>query len=140
MASNKATLERYNRLIGQQGRRALSISELIERGRRCDPAALEALKTTAQYLAEGVANLAHGLSPETVIIGGEITGAWPLLEPVLQEHIRSTYLIPEVSVPRLRPASVLKPSLYGAITIALQHYFRPHREPVVAGAQWSRRA
>ena len=84
--------------------------------------ALESLKITAEYLGEGISNLVHGLFPETVVIGGKITAAWPLIEPVILDKVRSRYIVSPDQV-TIRPASVERPSLYGAIPIALQSCF-----------------
>jgi len=63
---------------------------------RGNDAALESIKTTASYLAEGIANLTHGLSPEVIVVGGQIAGAWSIVEPILKEQIKSKYLLPSV--------------------------------------------
>jgi predicted NBD/HSP70 family sugar kinase len=70
-----------------------------------------------------MASLAHGLSPETIVIGGEIAAAWSLLEPVINERVKSQYIVPEAARIDIRPASVQRPSLFGTIPIALQNYF-----------------
>jgi predicted NBD/HSP70 family sugar kinase len=82
--------------------------------------ALQSLKITAEYLGEGISNLAHGLYPETVVIGGNVTAAWPIIEPIIKKRLKSRYIVsPDQIV--IRPASVQRPSLFGAIPIALQN-------------------
>jgi len=78
---------------------------------------------TAEYLGEGISNLAHGLLPEMVVIGGNITAAWPIIEPIIHERLQSKYIL-EPGRLTIRTASVQRPSLYGAIPIALQNCFQ----------------
>lgn len=130
-ASERATVERFHRVTAKQGIPSVNLTELIALAGRGDEMALESLRITAQYLGEGIANLAHGLYPETVVIGGNITSAWPIIEPIIKERIRSRYIVsPDQIV--VRPASVQRPSLYGAIPIALQNCFQ--KTPAQLGA------
>ena len=82
-----------------------------------------ALTATAEYLGEGIASLAHGLSPETIVIGGEIATAWQMIGPIVKEQVKSRYIIPEIARIEIRPASVQRPGLFGAIPVALQNFF-----------------
>lgn len=90
--------------------------------------ALESIKITAEYLGEGISNLVHGIYPEAVVIGGNITAAWPIIEPILHRRLRSKYVVDPDQI-LIRPASVQRPSLFGAIPIALQNYFRSATSP-----------
>jgi predicted NBD/HSP70 family sugar kinase len=123
LASESATIARYHRLMSNKnGSITTSITDIIGQANRGEPKALAALNATAEYLGEGIASLAHGLSPETIVVGGEIAAAWNILGPVINERIKSQYIIPEVAKIEIRPASVQRPSLFGAIPIALQNY------------------
>jgi len=82
--------------------------------------ARECLEITAEYLGEGISNLAHGIYPETIVVGGEITAAWSIIAPVIMRRLRSRYIISPDQI-TVRPASMERPSLYGAIPIALQN-------------------
>src|SRR6266545_4946880 len=93
-ASDRATLDRYRKLAKSKSR--------------------------VRTVTEGIASLVHGLSPEVVVIGGEITGAWSIIGPIIEACIKSNYIVPPISF-KVRPSSVLRPSLFGAIPIALQH-------------------
>ena len=124
-ASNWATLDRYN-AVAKPKSPVRSVSELISFAGQGDAIALETLQITARYLGEGIASLVHGLSPEVVVIGGEITAAWPLIGSIVEGCIKSNYIVPPISF-KVRPSSVLRPSLFGAIPIALQHCFRDDR-------------
>ena len=124
LASESATIARYHRLMSNKnGSITTSITDIIAQANRGEEKAIAALTATAEYLGEGIASLAHGLSPETIVVGGDITAAWDLLAPVINERLKSQYIIPEVARIDIRPASVQRPSLFGAIPIALQNYF-----------------
>lgn len=124
LASESATIARYHRLMNNRnGSITTSITDLIAQAKRGDEKAISALRSTAEYLGEGIASLAHGLSPEIVVIGGELSAAWQLLSPIIKEKVKSRYLIPSIAKIDIRPASVQRPSLFGAIPIALKNVF-----------------
>jgi predicted NBD/HSP70 family sugar kinase len=111
-----------------------SVTELIALAGQGDAAALATLKVSARYLGDGIASLVHGLSPEVVVIGGEITGAWPTIGPIVEARIKSNYIVPPISF-KVRPSSVLRPSLFGAIPIALQYCFGGGRNKQTNGVK-----
>lgn len=122
-ASERATVERFHRVTTKQGLPFVGIQELIGRANGGDEMALESIKITAEYLGEGISNLVHGIYPEAVVLGGRITSAWNIIEPIIRKRLKSKYLVAPDQV-LIRPASVQRPSLFGAIPIALQNYFR----------------
>jgi predicted NBD/HSP70 family sugar kinase len=122
-ASERATVERYHRVTAKQGLPLVNIVDLISLANKNDEMAIQSLTITGEYLGEGISNLVHGIYPETVVVGGRITGAWPLIEPIIRKRLRSKYTVMPNQIV-IRPASVDRPGLYGAIPIALQHYFR----------------
>jgi predicted NBD/HSP70 family sugar kinase len=122
-ASERATVERFHRVTAKQGLPIVNLADLISLAKKGDEMALQSLRITAEYLGEGISNLAHGLYPETVVIGGNITAAWPIIEPIIKERVRSRYIVSPEMI-RIRPASVQRPSLFGAIPIALQNCFQ----------------
>lgn len=124
LASESATIARYHRLMNNKnGSMSVSITDLIALANRGDEKALAAIRATAEYLGEGIASLAHGLSPEIIVIGGDISAAWNLIEPIIKAKVKSRYLIPSIAKIEIRAASVQRPSLFGAIPIALQNFF-----------------
>lgn len=122
-ASERATVERFHRVTAKQGLPVVGIQELISRAKSGDEMALESIKITAEYLGEGISNLVHGIYPEAVVIGGNITAAWSIIKPILQSRLKSKYIVAPDQI-LIRPASVQRPSLFGAIPIALQNYFK----------------
>ena len=85
-ASERATLARY-----KQRREGLTeeitFLQLIERAFAQDQAAKDSLLETAYYLGLGIANLTKGLSPEVVILAGDIARAWPLISGELRSTL-----------------------------------------------------
>jgi predicted NBD/HSP70 family sugar kinase len=75
---------------------------------------------TASYIGRALRGLAHGLAPEVIVVGGQITEAWSIVQPVIEGELNSGYLIEGVSLPRLKKASVEAPSVFGAIPLALR--------------------
>jgi predicted NBD/HSP70 family sugar kinase len=122
-ASERATVERFHRVTAKQGLPLVNITDLIALANKGDEMALQSLTITAEYLGEGISNLVHGIYPETVVVGGKITAAWPLIEPIIRKRLHSRYTVMPNQIV-IRPASVDRPGLYGAIPLALQHYFK----------------
>ncbi len=124
LASESATIARYHRLMNNKnGSISTSITDLISQANKGNEKAISAIQATAEYLGDGIANLAHGLSPEIIVVGGDISAAWNLMEPIIKDKLKSEYIIPSVAKMEIRPASVKQPSLFGAIPIALQNFF-----------------
>jgi predicted NBD/HSP70 family sugar kinase len=122
--SNLATLSRY---FGRDLRgpkplpaeaAALSVDDLIARARSGDAKALQALQATARYLGLGLGALVNAIDPPRIYLGGEITAAWDLLEPIVRAGLKERaltqaagatpiQLVPLESHPRLRGAAAL---------------------------------
>jgi predicted NBD/HSP70 family sugar kinase len=117
-ASDKATLDRYHKLRGVVGKRQMTMRKLMELVESGDHTATEAVRETARYLGIGITGLTNGLDPEVVVIGGEITKAWGLIEPIIVEETRRSLLAPRArGVAIRRSAFEVRPSLKGALTL-----------------------
>src|SRR5919202_4339672 len=117
-ASEKATVARYQQLRGAQGRRAPSMRKLIELVESGDPAATEAVSETARYLGIGITGLINGLDPDVVVVGGEITKAWGLVEPLIKAETAKSVLAPREQPVAIRRSTFdVRPSLKGALTL-----------------------
>ena len=122
-ASDKATVARYEELSktvrttrkpGASKLNMRSVVELVESG---DTAAMQAVRTTAKYLGLGITGLVNGLDPEEVVIGGEITKAWGLIEPIILAEVQRNLRAREVVV--RRSSFEVRPTLKGALTLIL---------------------
>jgi predicted NBD/HSP70 family sugar kinase len=122
--SNLATLSRY---LGQDISEPrprdtetanFTVEDLIARARAGDAKALAAINSTARYLGLGLASIVNALDPARIFIGGEITTAWSLIEPIVRSALRERTLtefggtteilvVPAEDHPRLRGAVAL---------------------------------
>jgi predicted NBD/HSP70 family sugar kinase len=122
--SNLATLSRYfGRDLSEPRPRdtetaTFSIEDLIARARAGDAKALAAINSTARYLGLGLASIINALDPARIYIGGEITTAWSLIEPIVRSAVRERtltdfggtteiHVVPAEDHPRLRGAVAL---------------------------------
>jgi predicted NBD/HSP70 family sugar kinase len=122
--SNLATLSRYfgrdlseNRLREAETA-SFTVEDLIARARAGDAKALAAVNSTARYLGLGLASIVNALDPARIYIGGEITTAWNLIEPIVRSALRERtltdfggateiHIVPAEEHPRLRGAVAL---------------------------------
>jgi N-acetylglucosamine repressor len=123
--SNLATLARY---LGEEpsaevSRRLLekseiTMAEVISLARTGDERARAAILETAHYLGTGIGIIVNSLNPARVIVGGEITAAWDLVQDRVASIVKAraltpsagrTLIIPEQTSehPRLRGAAAL---------------------------------
>jgi N-acetylglucosamine repressor len=122
--SNLATLSRYfgRDLSDPKPRGAdtttFTVEDLIARARAGDAKALAAINSTARYLGLGLASIINSLDPSRIYIGGEITTAWSLIEPIVRSALRERtltefggtaeiHVVPAEEHPRLRGAVAL---------------------------------
>ena len=123
--SNLATVARYlghelspaiaRELLQRSG---VTVDDVIRRAGEGDERARDALAETGRYLGIGISTIVQALNPAQIFVGGEITGAWDMIEPALRAEIArraltrraaETPLVPEPagSLPRLRGAIAL---------------------------------
>jgi N-acetylglucosamine repressor len=122
--SNIATLSRYfGRNISRTEPESIdtiefSIEDLIERARAGDSKALTALNSTARYLGLGLASVINALDPSFVDIGGEITEAWDLIEPMVRDAVKERTLTRELGRTTIRIVPAAEhPRLRGAVAM-----------------------
>lgn len=117
--SNRAILHDYlGRMSGRRG--SLRVADLITLAQRGDSRAREVLLSAAEKLAITLRSLVHGLSPQAVIIGGELAEAWSLIEPVISAHLKSNFIVQELAGIRVVPATLRdRPSLIGAVMLGI---------------------
>lgn len=135
LASDTATVSRFLEANPHRAAEVRSMSDLVLLAVSGDaPAAAEIVKS-ASFIGRALRGLAHGLAPEVIVIGGQITEAWSLIEPVIETELKSGYLLDGVSLPKLRRASVQDPSIFGGIPLALRTIFsNPARQSSDASA------
>ena len=124
-ASEKAIIARYQNHFDKSATNGngINITKLILLANKGDKQAIEALKETAKYIGIGISNLIVGLSPQAVIVSGNITKAWNIISNELLS-------IAERSVRRDLPAPTIiastlgdQPTLMGSLSLVLARKF-----------------
>jgi predicted NBD/HSP70 family sugar kinase len=123
-ASERAALARYASMSnGSQGP-AITFDQLIDRALQTETAAQEALLQTAHYLGLGISNLLKGLSPESVIVGGRITRAWPIIADELNATVGRSSICRGLESARVIPSTLgTNTRLLGALSLVLAGKF-----------------
>jgi predicted NBD/HSP70 family sugar kinase len=129
--SNLATLARYlgYDFSDRENHRRLhdsrfTMEDLISRFRSGDVRARSALEETARYLGMGLAVLVNGLNPGRIFVGGEIAGAWDLVEPILRQAIASRALTRAAGATPITPEPATEhPRLRGAMALIVASVF-----------------
>jgi N-acetylglucosamine repressor len=117
--SNIATIKRYfghNCSFNEQ--KNFTVTDLIALARTGDVKALTAIEATARYLGLGLASVINAVDPARVVLGGELTGAWDLIETTVRTALSertltndaaaiSIEVVPSGDNPRLRGAVAL---------------------------------
>lgn len=86
-ASERAALARYKLRRTDLAHTSITFNQLIDKAFADDEDAKEALVETAHYLGLGISNLTKGLSPEAVILAGDIARAWPIVSSELRRTL-----------------------------------------------------
>ena len=123
-ASERAAVARYKSLHAGVNDSELRFSSLIDNAFDSDDAAKEALLETARYLGLGISNLTKGMSPEAVILAGEITRAWPLIADELRNALAANIICSGLpSAPVFASTLGEDTRLLGALSLVLASKF-----------------
>lgn len=126
-ASDRATINRFLNFNGAtahfspaSNRDPVSVRDVVSLARAGNEQALSSLITTATYIGLGTANIINTLNPETIVIGGDLTLAWDIIEPVICQAVEPKVFGKNFSTARIVSSSFLgEASLFGAIIQAL---------------------
>lgn len=123
-ASSRTALERYRRAKPKEDIR--DINELLRRANGGDKTAQKVVAEQAVALGTGLRLITATLSPELILIAGEITAAWPMIEQRVRKELAARMLAGQP--PRLEPAGDGQSArLSGAAAILLHRHVRFHR-------------
>jgi predicted NBD/HSP70 family sugar kinase len=125
-ASERAALARYDNLIGKSSKasRDVSFKHLVDLALEGDEAAQTALEETAHYVGVGISNLIMGLSPEAVIVGGEMARAWPVVVQRLRRSVEGSGICGDLSAGMVMVSTLGdQPRLMGAFSLVLASIF-----------------
>ncbi len=123
--SNLATVARYlghelspaiaRELLQQSG---VTVDDVVRRAGEGDERARAAVADTGRYLGIGVSMIVQALNPAQIVVGGEITGAWDLVEPAIRAEVARRALTPRAAeTPVLPEPAGRMPRLRGAIAL-----------------------
>ncbi len=117
LGSCRAALHYYSDLAHPS--KALTFQQLLSAAEGGDPHAVEALKRQASAIGRGMRLILAGLSPEVILVAGDVTSAWHRFGPIIEEHIARLTLAG--SPPRLMPTHEGEVArLRGAAALVLQ--------------------
>jgi predicted NBD/HSP70 family sugar kinase len=137
LASSRAALRAYR--SSSRSTPIKDMNDLLRLVQDRDPAALRAIKTQATALGRGLRLVTAAMSPERILITGEITSCWDVAGPVVQEELEAGMLAG--TAPQLMVAGDgYLARLSGGAALLMQRHSRYHRSTHVAQAtQRSRR-
>jgi predicted NBD/HSP70 family sugar kinase len=130
--SSRAALRFYHEANPKHA--PIDIHGLLRRVEENDPAAIEAVTRQAVALGQGLGLITAALSPELILITGEITSSWQRFGPIVQEQLESAVLAGPP--PRLAIAGDGDfARLLGAAAVLLQRHASYHRSTHAASAE-----
>ena len=125
-ASERATLARYRQRLGNLADSEITFLQLIDKALAQDNAAREALIETAYYLGLGISNLTKGLSPEAVILAGDIARAWPVIAGELRSTLAANTICSGLPLAPVFASTLGDHTrLMGALSLVLARKFAP---------------
>jgi len=123
-SSERAALARYTALNSRSNGAPITFDQLVDRALEGEEIAKEALVETARYLGLGILNLLKGLSPEAVIIGGQISRAWPVIADELTNIVAQSSICRGLLSARVIPSTLgANTRLMGALSLVLAGKF-----------------
>jgi len=122
--SSRAALQSYHELAPESP--STDIYGLLRLAEENDPLAVEAVTRQAHAIGRGLRLITAALSPELILITGEITSGWPRFGPIIQRELELAVLAG--SPPRLETAGDGESArLRGAAAVLLQRHVSYHR-------------
>ena len=122
-ASERAALARYAKL-SPHGEGSVTFSRMVDAALGGEEAARAALVETGRYLGVGISNIIKGLSPKSVIVGGEIARAWPLISKALVDAVEEYSMCRGMKSARIIASTLGEtPRLMGALSLVLSSKF-----------------
>jgi predicted NBD/HSP70 family sugar kinase len=127
-ASNSAAVRYYaesgsrSRRGRAEGEAAPTFDDVLRLTEQGHPRALEALDRMAHYIGVGLALLVTGLSPDVVVVVGEVTRLWNRVGPLVEATVkRRTFTHAPTRIVPADPSA--HPRLRGTIALVLEKHF-----------------
>ncbi len=122
-ASERAALARYAQRSESEGR-FINFAQLVDSALKGEQSATETLVETAYYLGLGISNILKALSPEAVIVGGQISRAWPLIGDELRNAVAQSSICSDLPSARVIASTLgVNTRLMGALSLVLASKF-----------------
>ncbi|MEO6817080.1 MAG: ROK family protein [Edaphobacter sp.] len=122
-ASSRAAMRTFN---ARSKRRVKNIHELLQLGQKGDPNAVYALKEQARALGRGMRLITATLSPELILVVGDITTVWELCGPIVAQELRTSMLAGTPPLLRATGDAELA-RLSGSAAMLMQRHANYHR-------------
>ena len=123
-ASERAAVARYESRRSTSSTSEVTFRQLLDKALEGDTTAREALRETAHYLGLGISNLAKGMSPEAVIVAGQIARAWPLIADELRDALSANTICSGLTSTLVFPSTLGEDTrLMGALSLVLARKF-----------------
>jgi predicted NBD/HSP70 family sugar kinase len=123
VASSRAAIRVYN---AASERKLEDIQELLQLCKDGDPDAVHALTEQARALGRGLRLITATLSPELILVVGDITAAWERCGPIVAQELAASMLAD--SPPLLRAAGDAELArLSGSAAMLMQRHASYHR-------------
>lgn len=112
IASGRAIAARYQAAAGDPGDGVADAAQVAARAHQGDPVAAEVFAAAGRGIARAASMTAGILDVSVVVVGGGVTGAWPLIEPAVASALVED---PPITA---RPLTIVRSAL-GADAVAL---------------------
>lgn len=99
LASNRAAVRIFQEMCGRK--KPIAFSAILRLADAGDATARETLSLVAKEVARGLRMIATALAPFEIIVVGEITRAWHVVGPIVEEAVRQNRIANPV---RIRPS------------------------------------
>jgi predicted NBD/HSP70 family sugar kinase len=123
VASSRAAIRIFNSV---SKRKVKDIYELLQLGHDGDQNAVRALSDQARALGRGLRLITAALSPELILVVGDITAAWERCGPIVAQELAASMLAGPA--PQLRAAGDAELArLSGSAAMLMQRHASYHR-------------
>lgn len=131
-ASNTAAINEYVRVTSSSDSKKPVVQtesdkptfeDIIHLSERGDAKAVEVIERMGHYLGIGFAMLIGGLSPRMIVVVGEITRIWHVIEPIIQNILRARLQGAPLMTQIIPAQDNLQPRLRGSMALILQKHF-----------------
>lgn len=92
IVSDSALAQRYAHRVTHLDSNKISIGDVIRQAQAMDEHAIAVLKEGAATLGTAIASVVNVFRPDTIVLAGEFTQAWSIIEPVIDQQLKTKSL------------------------------------------------